>query len=56
MATVAFCLHHSTGQLEAEDAGTHGLDEDLFLWQRYLTLLTNFMHHSISFLIIISSS
>ena len=42
MAVVAFGLHHSAGQLEAEDAGPHGLDEDLLFWQRHLTILTPF--------------
>lgn len=40
MAAVAFCLHHSAWQLEAEDAGSHGLDEGLLLWKGHLTILT----------------
>ena len=42
VGAVALGLHHSAGQLEAENAGPSGLDESIFLWQRHLTLLDNY--------------
>lgn len=47
LAAMAFCLHHSTGQLETEDASAHGLDEGLLLWERHLKILT-LSHVSVS--------
>lgn len=40
MGVMEISIYNSTRELASEDAGSNGLDEDLFLWQRHIQILT----------------